>query len=107
MLKLKIGNRKKVSPVAQGHFVYDLTLPLPQRTESKQFFASATMAANYLGVPNSRVFKNRVSQKRIFSPIHRRYFAVRIAPSASQKPEAMTAKTLANGKEGARAGAAV
>lgn len=57
--------------------VYDLGLPQPARMLLRQQFECGKEAAQYLGVPPYRVYKNIRSGMRIWSHIHNRWFAVR------------------------------
>ena len=76
--------RTHVSQTAQPHYLYDLSLPLPERTHKRMLFASATAVAAFLGVTPSRIYVSRANKHRIWSEGHGRWFVVRIATS---KPE--------------------
>lgn len=61
------------------HYVYDLSLPMPQRRLQRLYFPTGMAAANWLGVTPQRVYNNRKNKLRIWSEAHGRWFAVRIA----------------------------
>lgn len=61
------------------HYVYDMSLPMPERKLQRLFFTTGTAAANWLGVVPQRVYMNRKSKCRIWSDLRGGWFAVRIA----------------------------
>jgi len=63
----------------EPHYLYDLSLPLPDRMLKRLPFPSATAAANFLGVTPQRIYHNRKNKTRIWSECHGRWFVVRIA----------------------------
>ena len=64
---------------AQPHYVYDLSIPLPERNLKRMWFDSAWSAALFLGVPAQRIYMSRSSKHRIWSESQGGWFAVRIA----------------------------
>lgn len=70
---------------AQPHFLYDLSLGLPDRQRKRKLFESGKDLANYLGVPHSRIYKNRAANKRVYSPRFDRWYAVRMAGETALK----------------------
>lgn len=68
------------------HFIYDLSLPLPDRKYQRMLFPSAVAAAVFLGVSPQRIYLSRTPKHRIWSEVQGRWFAVRIAnPSIVNK----------------------
>ncbi len=65
--------------IKNAHWIYDLSLPLEDRSRQRIEFKTAMDAANWLGVPPTRVYYNRAKGLKIYSPRHQRWFAVRIA----------------------------
>jgi len=64
---------------AQPHYLYDMSLPLPERLQKRMWFDSAWSAALFLGVPAQRIYTSRSSKHRIYSESQGGWFAVRIA----------------------------
>jgi len=64
---------------ATPHYLYDLSMPLPERQYKRMLFPSAIAAAAFLGVPPQRIYLSRSSRHRIWSEAQGRWFAVRIA----------------------------
>jgi hypothetical protein len=77
--------RTHTSAGAQPHYLYDLSLPLPERTHKRMLFASAMAVASFLGVTPSRIYISRAKKHRIWSEGHGGWFVVRIA--STTKPE--------------------
>lgn len=75
--------RKLVVPNDQynshPHYVYDCSLPMPERHQKRMYFPTGMAAANWLGVVPQRVYINRKNKARIWSEAHSGWFAVRIA----------------------------
>lgn len=61
------------------HYLYDLSLPLPERKYKRMLFPSAVAAAVWLGVSPQRIYLSRTPGHRIWSETQGRWFAVRIA----------------------------
>lgn len=70
---------------AHPHYVYDLSLPMPERQLQRLYFPTGMAAANWLGVTPQRVYTNRKNKLRIWSEAHGRWFAIRIA-NKNEKP---------------------
>lgn len=64
---------------AQPHYLYDLSLPLPERQYKRMEFHSATAVAAFLGVVPARIYASRANKHRIWSEGQGRWFAVRMA----------------------------
>jgi len=62
-----------------GHYLYDLSIPLPERREKRLYFSTGLAAANFLGVPPQRVYNNRRTKHKIWSESLNGWFAVRLA----------------------------
>lgn len=70
---------QKVDTHTQGHYVYDLSLPMPERRLKRMYFPSGISTANWLGVLPQRVYMNRRSKCKVWSERQGGWFAVRIA----------------------------
>lgn len=66
------------------HYVYDLSLPLPERRLKRMYFPTGLAAANWLGVVPQRVYTNRKNKARVWSEVHGGWFAVRIATEKNE-----------------------
>lgn len=71
---------------AHPHYVYDMSLPMPERRQKRMYFPTGLAAANWLGVVPQRVYVNRKNHARIWSDAHGGWFAVRIATNKNDKP---------------------
>lgn len=69
----------KTNVRAQPHYVYDLSLPLPERYHKRMYFPSAIAAAVFLGVSPPRIYVSRQTKHRIWSEAQGKWFAVRLA----------------------------
>ncbi len=67
------------SKAATPHYLYDLSLPLPERTYKRMLFPSALAAAAFLGVSPMRIYHSRHHKHRIWSEAQGRWFVVRLA----------------------------
>jgi hypothetical protein len=76
MQKIRVSG---TTGTAIPHYLYDLSLPLPQRYQQRLFFTSAISAATFLGVSPQRIYINRAKKHRIWSEAQGKWFAVRIA----------------------------
>lgn len=74
---------EKDQDTAHPHYVYDMSIPMPERMQQRMFFPTGVAAANWLGVVPQRVYKNRKNKNLIWSELHNRWFAVRIAQKES------------------------
>lgn len=80
MHKLNIEKTDK----AQPHYLYDMSLPLPERHQKRMFFTSGSAAANFLGVPVQRIYVARSNHHRIYSEAQGGWFAVRLAKAKKE-----------------------
>lgn len=64
---------------AQPHYLYDLSLPLPERMAKRMLFPSAIAMASFLGVSPQRIYASRGTKHKIWSEAQQGWFAVRIA----------------------------
>lgn len=64
---------------ATPHYLYDMSLPLPERTHKRMMFPSGIAAAAFLGVSPSRIYISRSNKHRIWSEAQGGWFCVRIA----------------------------
>lgn len=71
--------RVSSSRAATPHYLYDMSLPLPERQFKRMLFPSAIAVAGFLGVSPQRIYLSRASKHRIYSESHGAWFAVRIA----------------------------
>jgi hypothetical protein len=62
--------------VVVEHYLYDLSLPLPERMHKRMLFSSGIAAAAFLGVSPQRVYMSRSNRHRIWSEAQGRWFAV-------------------------------
>lgn len=67
------------------HYLYDLSLPLPERRLQRLEFTSGIAAAVFLGVAPARIYVSRNSKHRIWSEAQGRWFAVRIGENKSEQ----------------------
>lgn len=70
---------KRTNEAATPHYLYDLSLPLPERTYQRMLFPSGLAVAAFLGVSPQRIYVSRTSKHRIWSEAQQRWFAVRRA----------------------------
>jgi hypothetical protein len=66
------------------HYLYDLSLPLPERRLQRLEFTSGIAAAAFLGVPPARIYISRTSKHRIWSEAQGRWFAVRVGVTKTE-----------------------
>lgn len=64
---------------ALPHYLYDLSLPLPERFQQRMYYTSAIAAAAFLGVSPQRIYHARNHKQRVWSEAQQKWFAVRIA----------------------------
>lgn len=64
-------------PKAIEHHVYDLSLPVEERSLKRLIFKSGMAAAAYLGIRFQTLHQRAKPGYQIYSPIHQKYFAVR------------------------------
>ena len=64
---------------ATPHYLYDLSLPLPERQFKRMLFPSAIAAAAFLGISPMRIYHSRKYKHRIWSEAQGRWFVVRLA----------------------------
>lgn len=64
---------------AQPHYLYNLSLPLPERMHKRMFFPSGLAVAAWLGVSPQRIYCTRARKGRIWSEAQQAWFTVRIA----------------------------
>jgi hypothetical protein len=76
MEKIRVGGS---NAAAQPHYLYDLSLELPERFQKRMFFPSAIAAAVFLGVSPQRIYVSRNHKHRIWSEAQGKWFAVRLA----------------------------
>lgn len=76
MEKIRVGG---TNAAAQPHYIYDCSLPLPERMHKRMFFPSAIAAAVFLGVAPQRIYVSRQAKHRIWSEAQGKWFAVRLA----------------------------
>lgn len=69
----------KSTNAATPHYLYDLSLPLPERQLKRMEFNSGMAAAAFLGVSPMRIYKSRANKHRIWSEAQGRWFVVRLA----------------------------
>lgn len=69
----------RATKAATPHYLYDLSLPLPERQYKRMLFPSAIAVAGFLGVSPQRIYLSRSTRHRIWSEAHSSWFAVRIA----------------------------
>jgi hypothetical protein len=69
----------RTASTATMHYLYDMSLPLPERRLQRMLFPSAVAAAAFLGVTPQRIYMNRAKKHRVWSEAQGRWFAVRIA----------------------------
>jgi len=73
----------KSEEIAIEHYLYDLSLPVKDRALNRLVFRSGTTAANWLGVTSIKV--HHALGKRIYSPTHDKWFAVRCKKSGNDR----------------------
>lgn len=78
---------KKSNVRAQPHYLYDLSLPLPERRHKRLYFTSQVAAAVFLGVQPERISVSRATKHRIWSEAQGKWFAVRLANEKSDHHE--------------------
>lgn len=71
----------KTTVAATPHYLYDLSLPLPERKYQRMEFPSGIAVAAFLGVAPQRIYVSRANKHRIWSEAQGRWFCVRIANS--------------------------
>lgn len=76
MHKIRVGG---TNVRAQAHYLYDLSLPLPERMNKRMFFPSQVAVAVFLGVQPERISTSRTTKHRIWSEAQGKWFAVRLA----------------------------
>jgi len=76
--------RTRQSAGAVPHYLYNLSLPLPERQQKRMLFPSAIAIAGFLGVSPQRIYLSRTPNHRIWSEAHNGWFAVRIASTQKQ-----------------------
>lgn len=76
MQKLRVD---KNNARAQAHYLYDLSIPLPERFHKRMHFPSGIAAATFLGVQPPRIYLSRQTKHRIWSEAQGKWFAVRLA----------------------------
>lgn len=64
---------------AQPHYLYNLSLPFPERRLKRMFFPSGLAVAAWLGVSPQRIYYTRANKGRIWSEAQQAWFTVRIA----------------------------
>lgn len=67
------------SDAGHEHYLYDLSIPLPERTYKRMLFPSAVSVAAFLGVHPNRIYDSRTTKHRIWSDNQGSWFAVRLA----------------------------
>lgn len=84
--KLKVN---KDPECAQPHYLYDMSIQLPERQHKRLFFASGLAAANFLGVLPQRIYIHRKNKARIWSDKQNGWFAVRLAHQENTNNESV------------------
>lgn len=75
MEKFRIRHAQHAVP----HYLYDLSLELPERMQKRMLFTSGIAIAAFLGVSPQRVYMCRSKKCRIWSEAQQGWFAIRIA----------------------------
>lgn len=70
----------KPGVAAKAHRLYDLSIAdINERREKSKVLPSGQDAAEYLGIKQSHLSEMRKPGKRVYSPKHEKFFAIRLA----------------------------